>query len=137
MSGGKQELDGILTAAGAEKLVVVDFSAAWYADGQSEGLAPSRGRPLDPSLPPCLTCNRPLILYLPGIETMELPPIDPFPSALSARPRCGPCRAIAPFLEQLAVEHADTCVFAAVDCEASPSNKALAAESGIRYVPEP
>eukprot|EP00193_Tetraselmis_chui_P000076 CAMPEP_0177755410 /NCGR_PEP_ID=MMETSP0491_2-20121128/2552_1 /TAXON_ID=63592 /ORGANISM="Tetraselmis chuii, Strain PLY429" /LENGTH=626 /DNA_ID=CAMNT_0019270907 /DNA_START=377 /DNA_END=2257 /DNA_ORIENTATION=- len=48
---------------------------------------------------------------------------------------CGPCRAIAPFLEQLAVEYADNCVFLAVDCEATPANRSLAAEAGIRAFP--
>lgn len=46
--------------------------------------------------------------------------------------RCGPCRAIAPFLEQLAHEYADTCLFVAVDCEASVANRSLATEAAVR-----
>ena len=45
---------------------------------------------------------------------------------------CGPCKAIAPVLEEIAVEHASRVKVAKVNVDASP---ALAAQYGIQAIP--
>jgi thioredoxin 1 len=47
-------------------------------------------------------------------------------------PWCGPCKAIAPILEELAVEFADKLRIAKVNID---ENDAIAAEHGIRAIP--
>ena len=49
-------------------------------------------------------------------------------------PWCGPCRAIAPRIDDLAADHPDV-VFLKVDTEASGANKALAMDAGITAFP--
>ena len=45
---------------------------------------------------------------------------------------CGPCRAVAPLLEELAAEHADEFTLAKVDVDANP---ALATRFGVQSIP--
>ena len=48
---------------------------------------------------------------------------------------CGPCRALAPVLAQLAQEHRGKVVVAKMDCEKSPGNQSLAADNAISAYP--